>query len=216
MQKCERPLLILGTRTLAVEIADVASDIPGVHLAGFVENQDRDRCRQPLEGLPVYWVEDLGRMKDSHCVVGGLATTRRNIFIEQAAAQEMEFATLIHPSARVSNKAHVGAGAIVSAGCLVSAYSRLGCHVFLNRGVLIGHHTEIGDFSTLQPGANIAGCCHIAEHAYIGMGAIIVDNITIGACSFISAASLVTKDVPSHVQVFGVPAKVIRESRNGK
>jgi acetyltransferase EpsM len=211
-----RPLLILGTGILALEIADVVSEIPGVNVEGFVENRDRDRCREQMEGLPVYWVEDLGSMKLSHRVVGGLATTRRSEFIQQAAALEMEFASLVHPSARVSKKAERGVGSVLGANVVLSAYARIGCHVFVNRGVLIGHHTQIGDFSTVQPGANIAGCCRIAEHVYVGIGAIIVDHIAIGAHSFVSAGSLVTKDVPDGVQVFGSPARVIRKLPGGR
>lgn len=209
-------LLILGTRTLAVEIADLASDVPGVEVAGFVENLDRERCREPLEGLPVYWVDELAPMKHTHRVIGGLATTYRSVFVEQAAAQEMAFATIVHPTARVSKTAQLDAGTVVGPGSIVSAHVKIGRHVFINRGVLIGHHTGIGDFCTLQPGANIAGCCRIEEQVYVGIGVVVIDNIAIGAHSFIGAGSLVIKDVASRVQVFGVPARVIRENFDGK
>jgi sugar O-acyltransferase (sialic acid O-acetyltransferase NeuD family) len=210
-----KPLLILGTRTLAVEIADIASDIPGFEVAGFVENLDRSRCSETLEGLPILWIDALAELKESHCAVGGLATTHREKFIRQAAEQGIAFATLVHPSARVSKKAKIAAGAIVSAGCILSAHAEIGNHVFLNRGVLIGHHTAIGDFTTVQPGANIAGCCRIGNRAYVGMGAMIVDDLSIGARSFIGAGSVVTKNVPEAVQVFGVPAKVVRVNLDG-
>jgi acetyltransferase EpsM len=211
-----KKLLILGTRTLAMEIADLASEIPDVAVAGFVENLDPKLRGQAIEGLPVFWVEELGAMKESHCVVGGLATTHRKHFVDQAAAQGMKFATLIHPSARISDKARIGQGVVVSAGSIVSAHTEIGAHVFINRGVLIGHHTHIGEFSTLQPGANIAGGCRIAEHTYIGIGAVVIGNITIGAHSLISAGSVVTKNVAGGVQVFGNPARVIRENFGGK
>ena len=57
-------LLVLGTRSFAPEIADVASDIPGVEIAGFVENMDRDKCSEKLEGLPIHWVDDIASMRD--------------------------------------------------------------------------------------------------------------------------------------------------------
>ena len=34
---------------------------------------------------------------------------------------------------------------------------QLGDHVIVNRGALIGHHTRIGDYVSIMPGANIAG-----------------------------------------------------------
>jgi len=40
-----KKLLILGNKTLAVEIADLASEIQEYNVAGYVENMDPDRCR---------------------------------------------------------------------------------------------------------------------------------------------------------------------------
>ena len=57
-----RKLLICGTRTYAEEISDIASDIPGVEVVGFVENWERDRCKDTLEGLPIHWVDDLPKV----------------------------------------------------------------------------------------------------------------------------------------------------------
>lgn len=50
----------------------------------------------------------------------------------------------------------------------------------------------------------------IKNNAWIGTGAIIMPNITVGEFSIIGAGSVVTKDVPPYTVVAGVPAKVIR------
>jgi acetyltransferase EpsM len=211
-----RPLLVLGTRTLAVEIADIAADIPGVRVAGFVENLNRERCREKLEDLPVLWVDDLAPLAQSHRAVCGLATTHRSRFVAQVAAYGIPFATVIHPLARISSKSAVGEGSILSVRVIVAAHTHLGRHVLVNRGALIGHHTEIGDYVTIQPGANIAGACRIGEATYIGMGAIVIDHITIGSHSVIGAGAVVTTDVPDHVLVVGMPARVVKENILGK
>lgn len=211
-----RPLLILGTRTLAVEIADVASEIPGLQVAAFVENLEPARCRETLEDLPILWVDDVAELAGSHLAVCALATTHRGRFVEQVARHGVRFATLVHPSARVSSTSSLGEGTLVSVGSIVASHARLGRHVIVNRGVLVGHHTRIDDYATLQPGANIAGACHIGAGTYVGMGAVVVDRVTIGAHAFVGAGSVVTKDVPDHVQVFGVPARVIRRNITGR
>ena len=208
-------LLILGTRTFAVEVADLAATIPGMQVAGFVENMDPERCHQPLEGLPVYWIDEVASLTNSHRAVCALSTTFRSRFVEQAIGKGLTFATLIHPTATISTRSDVGEGSILSAASVVGAHSVLGPHVIVNRGALIGHHTTIGRFSSIQPGANIAGACSVGEAAYIGMGAIILDHITIGSHAVVGAGAVVTRDVPDHTQVMGVPARVVKENIEG-
>ncbi len=212
----KRPLLILGTHILAPEIADVVSDIPGVHVAGFVENMDRTRCANPINGLPVYWIDDAAALAGDHAALCGIATTFRIRFTDQIDALGMPFATLIHPTAHVSGTADIGTGTLVGAGAVIASHSRLGRHVFVNRGVLIGHHTLIGDFVTMQPGANIAGACEIGAAAYVGMGAVIIDRIKVGAHSIIAAGAVVVDAVPDHVLAAGVPAKIVKRNIPGK
>jgi acetyltransferase EpsM len=86
----------------------------------------------------------------------------------------------------------------------------------VNRGVLIGHHTRIGDYVTLSPGANVAGCVEVGDGAYVGMGATVLDRISIGSHSIVGAGAVVTRDVPEKVQVQGVPARVVKEGVEGR
>ena len=209
-------LLVLGTRTLAVEMADVASDVPGVEIAGFVENMDRSRCAESLEDLPVYWVDDVGQFAATHFAICAIGSTQRSRFIDQAAAAGIRFATIVHPGARVSRNSTVGEGSIISPGVVVATRTTIGRHVILNRGALVGHHTTIGDFCSVMPGANIAGACSIGDATYVGMGAIVLDHHTVGSRSVIGAGSVVTHDVPDSVQVIGAPARIVREQIEGR
>jgi sugar O-acyltransferase (sialic acid O-acetyltransferase NeuD family) len=216
MKNSPKPLLILGTGTLAEEIADIASEIRDFRVAGFVENLDPNRCHSPLDDLPVYWIDQLAELAANHWAVCGLATTHRRRFIDQAVGFGIPFATIVHPSARVSARSSLGEGTIVSAGVVIASHTTIGCHVLINRGALIGHHTHIADYVTVQPGANIAGLCRIGTAAYIAMAAVIRDRITIGAHSVVGAGAVVTRDVPDNVQVLGVPARIVKENIEGK
>ncbi len=203
-----RPLLICGTRTFAEEIADVASDMPGLVVAGFVENLDRDRCVGLLGGLPIHWIDDVAAFASTHSAVCALATTKRRVYTAQVAALGLPFATVLHPTARIPASSEVGEGTIASVGAIVGAHTRLGRHVVLNRGALIGHHTTIGDHVSVMPGANIAGNCRIGDGVFVGMGALVLDNLTIGPDAVVAAGAVVTRDVPAGAQVMGIPAKV--------
>jgi acetyltransferase EpsM len=216
MNQERRRLLVCGTRTLAEEVADWAFDIPGVEVAGFVENLEVERCAHPLRGLPVIWYEELPRLASDHVAVVALATTKRSVFTEQVAAAGVPFATLVHPTAHVSRSATLAAGCCVAPGAVIAAYTRLDSHVFVNRGVLIGHHTTIGHHVSLMPGANIAGLVRIGEQTFVGMGAIILERISIGAHCVVGSGALVTKDAPERVQLLGLPARIVKEDIEGK
>lgn len=47
---------------------------------------------------------------------------------------------------------------------------------------------------------------------WIGTNAIILKGVAIGDGAIIAAGAVVTKDVPAHTLVAGVPAKVIKEN----
>lgn len=210
-----KPILILGTHMLAEEMADLISEMPGWRVAGFVENLDRERCR-PLLGLPVYWIDAVKELAHDHYAICGISTTHRVAFIEQALAASFRFPTLVHPTARVSSTTRLDEGVFISAGVQVAAHTKIGKHVFVNRGALIGHHTTIEDYVTIQPGANIAGACHVERCAWISMSAVVLDRKKIGCHSIVGAGAVVTQDVPSHVQVVGIPARVVKENVAGK
>jgi acetyltransferase EpsM len=212
----ETPLLICGTRTFAEEIADLASEVPGYRVVGFVENLDPARCEETLEGLPITWIEDIVGLTGTHVAVCALVTTRRHFFTRQVEDIGMSFATLVHPSARVSSRSSLGEGTIVGAGAVVAAHTLVGRHVLLNRGALVGHHTTIGDHASLLPGSNVAGNCTVGERAFIGMGALVLDNLTVGRDSVIGAGAVVTRDVPANVQVLGAPARIVKEGIEGR
>jgi len=51
----------------------------------------------------------------------------------------------------------------------------------------------------------------IEDDVWIGTGAVITDGVRIGRGAVVAAGAVVTRDVPPHTVVAGVPARVVRE-----
>ncbi len=82
------------------------------------------------------------------------------------------------------------------------------------KGLTIGEKTIIA-FDAIILAHDYASRRHAAKtvigtHCFIGCGAIIMPNITVGNHSVIAAGSVVTKDVQANTIVAGNPAKVIK------
>jgi len=57
------------------------------------------------------------------------------------------------------------------------------------------------------------GTINIKDDAWVGAGAIILPNVTIGNCAVVGAGAVVNKNIEPYAIVAGVPAKKIGEVR---
>ena len=85
---------------------------------------------------------------------------------------------------------------------------RIGNSVTLSSCSLISHD---GSTKQLQNATGLkldaVGTIDIKDNCFIGYGAIILRNVTIGPNSIVAAGAVVTKDVPPNTIVAGIPAR---------
>lgn len=73
-----------------------------------------------------------------------------------------------------------------------------------------GKPTIIEDYVTVGHRAVIHSA-HVETGCLIGIGAIVLDGVRVGAGSIIGAGSVVTKDVPERSLVIGIPARKVKD-----
>jgi sugar O-acyltransferase (sialic acid O-acetyltransferase NeuD family) len=124
------------------------------------------------------------------------------------ANQYLKFPVLVHPTVLMdSNFVHLGEGCIITANNVITTNINIGKHVIVNLSCTIGHDTSIGHYSSIMPGVNISGEVAMHEGVYVGTGAKIINQLTLGQWSVVGAGAVVSKDVAPHTTVVGVPAK---------
>jgi sugar O-acyltransferase (sialic acid O-acetyltransferase NeuD family) len=153
-------------------------------------------------------LEDFRPQPGEVYILGPTAPAREALANELATRFNVEFHTLVHPTAYVSPLATLGPGVFVGANSVIAPGAVLQEHVFVNRGVTIGHDTRVGAFSRIQPGSNLGGVCRIGRAVTIGMGATVLERLHVGDKAFVGAGAVVLEDVSPNVLVAGLPAKI--------
>lgn len=93
--------------------------------------------------------------------------------------------------------------------------TRIESGAFLMHGAHIAHDCQVMENATLSPLVVLGGHSWIGPGANIGIGAILHQFSTVGACAMIGMGSVVVRDVPVGITVGGNPAKMLGENSIG-
>ncbi len=206
-RELSKPVLVFGAGGLAADVVDIVARAWNLPVAGFVVNREPPQETRAPDAPPIFFWSEIRARADEFLSVNAMGRPTRRAFIEEAEKEGFVFRTLIDPSAQIFPSALVEPGCVIGAGCIVAAAARIRRHVFLNRGVLIGHHTRVEPFASIQAGARVGGHGLIEEESEIGIGATIIDRINIGARSFVAAGSVVVRDSAPDSKLLGNPAR---------
>lgn len=108
---------------------------------------------------------------------------------------------------------------------IIGDYTRIGLHNTIIGPVTIGSHVNLAqgitvtalnhNFSDANKRIDEQGISTtpvtIGDDIWIGANAVILPGVNIGNHSVVAAGAVVTKDVPPHSLVAGVPAKIIKQ-----
>ena len=112
-------------------------------------------------------------------------------------------------------------GITIGSDCLIGEYSvirgqggvHIGDRVYTSpftQIIAVNHVFDDPDRPFVDQGITAEGIV-IEDDVWLGAGAVITDGVRVGRGSVVAAGAVVTKDVPPHTIVGGVPARPIRE-----
>lgn len=114
--------------------------------------------------------------------------------------------TAVHPTAFVSPRAVIGPGGQIHAGAILETEVVLGRECIVNTKASVDHECRLDDGAEVAPGATLCGLVHVKTNGWVCTGATVLPRMTIGEDAIVGAGAVVTRSVPDHVTVVGIPA----------
>jgi len=208
-----KPLIIAGAGGLGREVAWLVEDINRVHpkwnFHGFVDDKLKDAT---VEGYPVLGpIASVFEMSPRPQVAIAISNSRdRARIAEDLRKAGIQLATLIHPSAKLSQYVAIGKGSIICADAVLTTNIELGLSCIINPCCFIGHDTNLKDFVSLMPGVRVAGEVTVETGSFLGIGSTVINRTSIGEWSYIGAGATVVTSIAPYSLAVGVPARVLK------
>jgi len=135
---------------------------------------------------------------------------------ERLLARGARMGTMVAPMGLYASDVTQVPGGMFLGVCSISSTVEVGRFVLVQGFACIGHDVVLEEGVTVSSHVFIGGGAHIGRNVTIHPHASILPDVRVGEGAVIGAGSIVTKDVPPHVTVFGSPAKVIAVHRSGE
>ncbi len=201
-------LIILGAGGTAFDLIDIAHAMnkqnPLWEIIGYLDDNLN------LQGKIIYGYPVIGTIPDSEkfpdtffaSSIGDAYRPELRKFVrEKVPFSNERFASLIHPTAIISETASIEPGAIIYGNVTLSAMVKVGHDVFLCGNTFLGHECVVGNHCVLSVGSFLASDVNVGDCCYLGVGVMIRHQIKIGQNSLIGMGTKVVKDVPSKTKL---------------
>jgi len=211
-----KKLIIIGGQGNGSVVASTVNDInklePEWEILGFLNDRDEGT----INGYPVLGpitaeaVAPYLKEKDVFFYWALVSVKLRKDFTKRLfdlAIPEERFATVVHPTAVVSDYAKLGYGVSIQPFVNVGPGVQIANYVHIFAQSMIGHDATLDDFSYVANNACVGAHVHLREGAYLGTNATTRENLTLGEWSLTGIGSVVVKDVAPGQVVIGNPAK---------
>lgn len=181
-----KPLVIIGASSFG-RLVRVLAEESGRTVMGHVDDSN---IGEDIVGR----TDDLGsristKDADLAMAIGYRHMDARMTMFRHLLSRGFEFPSIVHPRARVSPRASLGAGCLVMANVDVDAFAGIGDLCVLWPQATISHDNAIGEGTFISPAATLCGFVSVGALSFIGANCTIVDGSTLPPRSFVKAGS---------------------------
>lgn len=144
-----------------------------------------------------------------HACPQGIDIGRNTIIMHGAILHVYNFRDLPQSGIKIGQDSLVGEYSVIRGQGGVTIGDRVYTSPF-SQIIAVNHVFDNPNRPFIEQGITAEGIV-IEDDVWIGAGAIITDGVRVGKGSVVAAGAVVTKDVPPHTVVGGVPARSIKE-----
>lgn len=116
---------------------------------------------------------------------------------------------IIDKTAVISSSTQLSAGIFVGKNVIINAECTMGNGIIINSGAIVEHDCHIDAFSHIAPGAVLCGGVTIGELSHIGANCSVKQSVKIGRNTIIGMGSIVVNDISDGVLAYGCPCREV-------
>ncbi|MFA9478896.1 NeuD/PglB/VioB family sugar acetyltransferase [Phycisphaerales bacterium AB-hyl4] len=210
------PLIVIGAGGHARVLLDLLRSLG--RQVFFITDHDSAQHGRTIEGVLVRGGDDavFEHAPNSVRLVNGIGSVclpqiRRRVF-ERFTKEGYQFATLIHPSATVSQSVRLEQGVQIMANATIQPGVRLGRNTLINTTASIDHDCIVEDHVHIAPGVTLSGNVTVGDTSHLGTGATVIQGVQLGDHVLVGAGAVVVRAVAARTRVIGVPARQVGDA----
>lgn len=208
-----KDLLIVGgggmARKIIAKIKKINAQNPTWNVLGMLDDNLESMAGVKCDQAVIGTIKDYVPKPTDHFVMGVSDPALKEKLAKVMKAKGVRFETLLAPEVDLGDDVTFGEGCIIFTPHIIDSGATFGDFVTV-MGSTVSFDASIGDYCTLTGFANTTTAT-LGKRVYVGSHAVILENLTVGDDVHIGAGSIVVRDIPSAVKVFGVPARVIEK-----
>lgn len=204
-------LIIVCAGSMGREVLQIVKDInkvsPTWNILGFLSDVSDTLDDYSYHEKIIGTIKDWNVKPNQYFALAISDCAGKKKIVESLSARGANFATIIHPSAWLSDTTKIGTGCIIYWNLDLGPDTIIGDYCTIM--ATVGHDSSIGDFSTVCGNTSVNGHVSIGRETFVGSNVAIVPKTKIGNNVYVGLGSVVIKNVKDGKHVFGNPAKVV-------